>query len=124
MIAYSLVTVAFIVTMVGYFSKEEKLKFEGGAYYLMCIGFPFMTMGMFFGAIWANSIWGEFWSFDVKENWSLVTWLMVTLYLHFRRDVKLKKYAKIFVILSFIGVVITMLFVNMMGGSSQHTYSM
>lgn len=125
MIAYSLVTVAFIVTMVSFFTKKENIaRLERGTYHLMRIGFPFMTMGMFFGAIWANAIWGGFWSFDAKENWSLVTWLMVTIYLHFRRDAKLKKYSKVFVILGFAGVVITMLFVNMMGGSSQHTYSM
>lgn len=125
MIAYSLVTVAFIITMVSFFSKKENHgRLECGSYNLMRVSFPFMTMGMFFGAIWANAIWGEFWSFDVKENWSLVTWLMVTIYLHFRRDIKLKKFAKVFVILAFVGVVITMLFVNMMGGSSQHTYSM
>lgn len=125
MIAYSLVAVAFIVTLVGFFSMKDKdVRFQQGTYHLMLTAFPFMTMGMFFGAIWANSIWGEFWSFDAKENWSLATWLMAALYLHFRRDVKLKKYAKIFVLLSFVGVIITMLFVNLMNGNSQHTYSM
>ena len=125
MIAYSLSAVAFILTIVGCFAKvDHRPRLEHGTYNLVLTAFPFMTMGMFFGAIWANSVWGDFWSFDAKENWSLVTWLMFTLYLHFRRHVSLRKYAKVFVVLGFIGVVITMLFVNLMGGSSQHTYSM
>lgn len=126
MIAYSLVTVGFIVTLISLFKKkkEEISKYDKGTYHLFRTAFPFMTMGMLFGAIWANAIWGEFWSFDAKENWSLVTWLIVTLYLHFRRDAKLKKYTKILAVLGFIGVVVTMLFVNMMGGNSQHIYSM
>lgn len=125
MIAYSLTAVAFILTIYSFWTKtKDKVAIEKGIYNLAVTGFPFMTMGMLFGAIWANSVWGEFWSFDAKENWSLVTWLMICLYLHFCKDVKLKKYAKLFLILGFIGIVITMLFVNMMGGSSQHTYSM
>lgn len=125
MIAYSLSAVAFILTLVGFFAKgDNRSRLEHGTYNLVLTAFPFMTMGMLFGAIWANSVWGNFWSFDAKENWSLVTWLMFTLYLHFRRQASLKKYASILVILGFIGVVVTMLFVNLMGGSSQHTYSM
>ncbi|MBE5957579.1 MAG: hypothetical protein E7254_01780 [Lachnospiraceae bacterium] len=125
MIAYSLVVVAFIITVIGFFKDEGfRKKADLGVYNLAVAAFPFMTMGMFFGAIWADAVWGDFWSFDAKENWSLVTWLMLILYLHFRREEKLKKYAKVFIVLTFIGVVVTMLFVNMMGGSSNHTYSM
>lgn len=123
MIAYSLSAVAFIITIVSFFKKDQKAKLDNGAYNLVCTAFPFMTMGMFFGAIWANAVWGNFWSFDAKENWSLVTWMMFMIYLHFRRHAALKKYSKLFIILGFIGVVITMLFVNVMGGSSQHAYS-
>jgi len=122
MIAYSLVTVACIITVVGFFKKGD-YKYDNGAYHLGHTAFPFMTMGMLFGAIWANAVWGEYWSFDAKENWSLVTWLMLTLYLHFRNDKQFNNISKIFIILAFVGVIITMLFVNMMGGSSMHTYS-
>lgn len=125
MIAYSLIVVACMLTLYSYLAKTKNpVVIEHGIYNLAVTAFPFMTMGMLFGAVWANSIWGGFWSFDAKENWSLVTWLMICLYLHFRKDAKLKKYAKLFVLLGCTGVVITMLFVNMMGGSSQHTYSM
>lgn len=124
MIGYSLTVVAFMLTVYSFFSKTMDQKvLEKGIYNLSVTAFPFMTMGMMFGAIWANEVWGDFWSFDAKENWSLVTWLSLCLYLHFRKDAKWKKYSKIFVILAFVGVLMTMVFVNMMGGNSQHTYS-
>lgn len=124
MIGYSLSAVSFIITIISLFDEKNRDRLDTGTYHLICTAFPFMTMGMLFGAIWANSIWGNFWSFDAKENWSLITWLMYAIYLHFRRHPSLRRFAKIFSILGFIGVVITMLFVNVMGGSSQHAYSM
>lgn len=124
MIGYSLNTVAFIITLISFFQKQQRQRLDSGVYHLVSTAFPFMSMGMLFGAIWANAVWGNFWSFDVKENWSLVTWLLFMLYLHFRRHKRLQKYTKVFVILGFVGIVITMLFVNMFGGSSQHAYSM
>ena len=99
------------------------MRLEKGIYDLVLTAFPFMTMAMLWGAVWANEVWGNFWSFDAKENWALMTWLMYTAYLHFRRHASLKKYAKIFVILGFVCMLVTMIGVNMMGGSSQHAYS-
>ena len=123
MIGYTVSAVAFILTIVSFFDKKNRQRLDAGVYNLVCIAFPFMTAGMFFGAVWANEVWGNFWSFDAKENWSLVTWLMFAIYLHFRRHNSFQKASKWFVILGFIGIIITMFFVNMMGGSSQHAYS-
>ncbi|MBE6733136.1 MAG: hypothetical protein E7561_03975 [Ruminococcaceae bacterium] len=123
MISYTLVAVAFILTVESIFNKSKSNLLDSGIYTLICIAYPFMTSGMLFGAMWANEVWGNFWSFDAKENWSLVTWLMLAIYLHFRRHKALQKYSKIFVVLGFFGVIITMFFVNIMGGSSQHAYS-
>lgn len=123
MIAYTLSAVAFIITIISFINKTEQQKLEDGVYNLILIAFPFMTAGMFFGAIWANEVWGNFWSFDIKENWALVSWLMFSMYLHFRRHKSFNKFSKYFVILGFICIVVTMFFVNIMGGSSQHTYS-
>ena len=102
--------------------EKDKLRLEEGIYNSVCIVFPFMTLGMFFGAIWANEVWGHFWSWDNKESWSLLTWLTYMLYLHFRRNNTLKKYAIFVAILGFAGIIITFFFVNMMG-SGNHAYS-
>jgi ABC-type transport system involved in cytochrome c biogenesis permease subunit len=49
------------------------------------IGYPVFTAGaLVFGAIWAEVAWGSWWSWDPKETWALVTWLIYTAYLHTR----------------------------------------
>lgn len=123
MLSYSLISVAFLLAVQSYFDKTRCDTLEKGVYNLVLTAFPFMTMAMFWGAIWANEVWGNFWSFDAKENWALMTWLMYTVYLHFRRQASLKKYAKIFVILGFVCMIVTLFGVNMMSGNSQHAYT-
>ena len=47
-------------------------------------GFLFLTVGIITGAVWANSAWGTYWSWDPKETWSLITWFIYAIYLHCR----------------------------------------
>lgn len=47
-------------------------------------GFLFLTIGIITGSVWANSSWGSYWSWDPKETWSLITWLIYASLLHFR----------------------------------------
>jgi ABC-type transport system involved in cytochrome c biogenesis permease subunit len=54
------------------------------SYQAVKIGFPFMTMTIILGAIWADIAWGSYWSWDPKETASLVTWLLYAAYLHTR----------------------------------------
>ncbi len=122
MVAYTLCAVAALLSVISYIKKDDG-RLEKGIYNLVLTAFPFLTAGMFFGAIWANEVWGSFWSFDAKENWALVTWLMYAVYLHFRRHISLKKYSKPFAVVGFLFIIVTMFFVNIMGGSSQHSYS-
>ncbi|MHB1377312.1 MAG: c-type cytochrome biogenesis protein CcsB [Candidatus Humimicrobiaceae bacterium] len=48
------------------------------------VGFPFLTLTIILGAIWADIAWGKFWSWDPKETASLVTWLIYAAYIHAR----------------------------------------
>ncbi len=48
-------------------------------------GFVLLTLGLLIGSVWAKSAWGDFWVWDPKENWSLVTWLVYAAYLHLRK---------------------------------------
>lgn len=50
----------------------------------LAFGFLFLTVGIITGAVWANSAWGTYWSWDPKETWSLVTWLIYAGFLHSR----------------------------------------
>jgi cytochrome c-type biogenesis protein CcsB len=48
-------------------------------------GFPLLTLSMIFGMIWAQVAWGRYWGWDLKEVWTLITWLVYALYWHVRR---------------------------------------
>jgi len=54
------------------------------SYRAMLIGFPFLTLTIVLGALWADIAWGRYWSWDPKESASLVTWLICGAYLHAR----------------------------------------
>lgn len=47
-------------------------------------GFISQSLMLISGAIWANNLWGNYWSWDPLETWSLVTWLIYGIILHFR----------------------------------------
>ena len=54
------------------------------SYRLIGIGFAFLTIGILSGAVWANEAWGSYWSWDPKETWALITWILFAIYLHTR----------------------------------------
>lgn len=127
-LAYILAAAAFAMTVSKWFVRRdpERLKqLDGGIYDCVCVLFPCMTMGMLFGAVWANEVWGAFWSWDIKECWSLVTWLVFMTWLHARRDKIFRKTGDVLIVLGFVCVIVTFFFVNGMNASanSLHTYN-
>jgi cytochrome c-type biogenesis protein CcsB len=50
----------------------------------VALGFPWLTLSILTGAIWAQQAWGRYWGWDPKETWALVTWLWFLLILHVR----------------------------------------
>jgi cytochrome c-type biogenesis protein CcsB len=53
-------------------------------YKAIMIGFPLLAFGIILGAMWANYAWGGYWSWDPKETWSLIVWLIYGAYIHAR----------------------------------------
>ncbi|MBI9034642.1 MAG: cytochrome c biogenesis protein CcsA, partial [Bacteroidales bacterium] len=51
---------------------------------IVYIGFAFLTFGLLFGALWAKEAWGHYWTWDPKETWAFLTWLVYLIYIHFR----------------------------------------
>jgi len=51
---------------------------------LLTWGFPLLTLGIVTGAIWAHFVWGQFWSWEARQSWSLVTWMLYAILLHGR----------------------------------------
>lgn len=54
------------------------------AYKVVGFAFPLLSLCIITGAIWANYAWGTYWSWDPKETWSLITWIIYAGYLHAR----------------------------------------
>ena len=57
---------------------------DNWSYRTIGLGFPFLTIGIIAGAVWANEAWGSYWSWDPKETWALITWLVFAAYIHAR----------------------------------------
>jgi len=91
-------------------------------YRMIAIGWPLLTAGIITGAVWANSAWGTYWSWDPKETWSLITWFIYAIYLH-SRYVRGWKGTQMAVISSvgFLAVIFTYLGVNLVL-SGLHSY--
>ena len=64
------------------FSTGEQL--DNLSYRTITVGFLMLTVGIVSGAVWANEAWGSYWSWDPKETWALICWLVYAAYLHTR----------------------------------------
>src|SRR5690554_641229 len=92
-------------------------------YRCLKFGFPLMTMGIISGAVWAESAWGTYWSWDPKESWALITWFLYAALLHGRLTVGWRgRRAAIFAIIGFFFLLFTFLGVNLLL-PGLHSYS-
>jgi cytochrome c-type biogenesis protein CcsB len=90
-VAYGTFTVAFAAAVLYLIQTDQgrrglpsrELLDEIG-YKAVMVGFPFLTLTIVLGAVWADVAWGTYWSWDPKETASLVTWLIYGSYLHAR----------------------------------------
>ena len=83
------------------------------AYRSVSLGLLFLTFTIVTGAIWAERAWGSYWSWDPKETWSLVTWIIYAAYLHLRlRRGWQGRAAAIFAVVGFLCVIFTYIGVN------------
>lgn len=91
-------------------------------YRAVSLGFLFLTMCMITGAIWAKRAWGSYWSWDPKETWSLITWIIYAVFLHLRlRRGMTGKKAAVFAAVGFLCVIFTYVGVNTLL-SGLHSY--
>lgn len=124
MLSYSLCAVAFVLTVIMIFKREpdDRREIERSIHSVIITAFPFMVMGMFLGALWANECWGSYWSWDPKENWALITTCLYALYFHVRRRKFFQKWLIPILILAFVSLIITFVGVNAVQGAL-HSYS-
>jgi len=90
-------------------------------YQSVAMGFVFLTIGIMTGSIWAHYAWGSYWSWDPKETWSLITWIIYAIMLHVQyiRGWRGKRMA-VMTVVGFASVLFTYLGVNYLPGL--HSY--
>ena len=82
-------------------------------YRLVALGFLLLTVVILSGAIWAEQAWSAFWTWDPKETWALITWILYAIYLHLRLRKKLSgKVMAWFVVIAVPVVLFTFVGVN------------
>ena len=118
MISYVLMAKAAVCAMAQLFKYEPGeglLSQESATYVMICLGFPFLTLGLFLGSWWAKLSWGDYWGWDPKELWSLVCWLVYLGYFHFRYMFGKSKPSvnSMLALFGLICVIITLLWVNL-----------
>ena len=133
-IGYAAFAIAFGISLI-YLFKQRKTGNKTGLFnrlpefgfldelthQMVTLGFLFLTIGIITGAVWANSAWGSYWSWDPKETWSLITWFIYATLLHARmmRGWEGKKIAYLSII-GFLAVMFTYFGVNLLPGL--HSY--
>lgn len=124
-LGYSGFAISFAASLLLVLRKEnDKTRvIEELNYRMIIFGFLFLSLGIVTGAVWADSAWGRYWSWDPKETWSLVTWLIYAIVLHARyvRNWGRKTIAWLS-LLGFIAVMFTYFGVNLIL-SGLHSYA-
>ncbi len=93
---------------------------------LVYLGFSCITLGLIFGALWANEIWGHYWTWDPKEIWALLTWMAYLVYIHQRYYRPEKKIASLWILsLAFVVLLIAWFGINYLPAAqnSVHVYA-
>ena len=124
-IAYGAFGVSFVLSIIfllrdrmrehGFLDQHipNREKLDVISYRSVSLGLLFLTFTILTGAIWAERAWGSYWSWDPKETWSLVTWIVYAIYLHLRiRRGWQGRAAAIFAVAGFICVMFTYIGVN------------
>ncbi len=94
---------------------DNLVSYEIGTYKIARFGFPLLTLGLILGAVWGKIAWGDYWNWDPKELWSLVSWLVFVGYFHFRY-ITGRKFPRInstIIIFGLLIIIITLLWVNL-----------
>jgi ABC-type transport system involved in cytochrome c biogenesis permease subunit len=116
MLGEAFFAVAFVASILYLLAdtEEKKQKMDAISYRAVAVGFPLFTLGgLVFGMVWAYKSWGTYWSWDPKEVWSLITWIVFALYLHTRIVMGWKgKRSALIAILGFLAALFTYFGVN------------
>lgn len=123
MFSYALLGCATLLTLYQFGTKDNLYPAIDRLVYA---GIAFFTIGMLTGALWAKEAWGEYWSWDAKESWAAVTWMLYMLSIHLRMMGKTdKRLSGVVLILAFLALQMCWYGVNYLpsAADSVHIYN-
>lgn len=114
-VAYGTLTIGFVAAVLYLIKNKYPSSWlpdldvlDNITYRSVIIGFPFLTLVIILGALWADIAWGRYWGWDPKETASLVTWLIYAAYMHTRFVKRWKGVqSSILLIIGFLAIVFT-----------------
>lgn len=122
-IAYGLLTVSALLLLRPNARQQQEQQL-GAADAVVRLAFPFLTFGLWSGALWADAAWGRYWAWDIKEVWSLITWLIYLIYFHLEQSPAFAGWRRPLLLLGFLAVLITFFVVNLLPHiESIHSYA-
>lgn len=124
MMSYALLALTFVCGVLGMLMKSQTEILQLLSRLMLYPAIVTMGLGIFIGAIWANFSWGTYWSWDPKETWALITFMIYAVVLHthtlpiFRRP----KIYHLYMVLAFLSIIMTYFGVNYVLGGL-HSYA-
>ena len=127
MCSYALFALQMLLGIYAFFLMKKKEKLERITALSQLLLYPatfLLAIGIFLGAVWANVSWGNYWSWDPKESWALITFMVYAVPLHkasiptFRNP----RWYHLYMICAFFAVIITYFGVNYLLGGL-HSYA-
>jgi cytochrome c-type biogenesis protein CcsB len=111
----------------GRLNTSLALPYDLAAHRLVMMGFPLLTLGLVLGAWWGKLAWTDYWHWDPKELWSLVSWLIYVAYFHIRFMFgrRYPRLLSILIVAGLVAIIITLLWVNLsrLFGGGLHSYA-
>ena len=114
MMSYALLSLTFLCGVMGIFLRSHGEELQALSRVFLYPALATMGFGIFIGAIWANVSWGNYWSWDSKETWALITFMIYAVVAHtqslplFRKPLAYHVYMT----LAFLSIVMTYFGVN------------
>ncbi len=124
MISYAMLSITFLCGIMGIFLRSHRKELQALSQLFLYPAITTLGFGIFIGAIWANISWGSYWSWDSKETWALITFMVYAVVLHTRSIPALRKPLAyhIYLTLAFLSILMTYFGVNYFL-SGMHSYA-
>jgi ABC-type transport system involved in cytochrome c biogenesis permease subunit len=130
MLSYVILAKAAVPAFQGLFLQRPAddpaaLDYEASANRVARMGFPLLTLGLVLGMWWGKVAWGDYWNWDPKELWSLISWLVYLGYFRYMFGLRFRRANCALLIAGLAAIILTLLWVNLsrIFASGMHSYA-